>query len=315
MVLGTLTPVRPMRWWSGALLATAFTVLAGACRTVAGSLLSAEAPYLAFIAAVLLSAVVGGLSAGAVASVLGGLVANWRFVGTPTSLEFSGSHLWDLVIFLVVSGSIVLVAGTMSAALRREAKLADELAMVSREYKHRVINVLTVAEALARQTGRHARTAEEFQRGLLDRLQALARAQSLLLEKHGQPVPLAPLVDKILSPYNIEARLDGIPTTPDVKVHPSHAVTLALLLNELATNATKYGSLSVPEGRLRLTWLRCPRGVTLTWKELQGPPVTPPQRTGFGSKLFKAGFAQSGGSLDLNYEPDGLRCQMRLPCI
>lgn len=318
MVPGTLTPSRPISWWWTMLLAVAFTLLAGATRAVAAGLLGTEAPYLVFIAAVLLSAVVGGLPAGVVAAVLGGLIANWQFVDAPGGLEFRGSQFWDLVTFLLVSTFIALVAGTMSAALRREASLAEELGLVGREYQHRVTNVLTLAQALARQTGRHAQTVAEFEHKLLDRLQALARAQVLLLEKRGQPVGLAPLVDKILSPYNIDERLDATAATraiPDVRVDSSQAVTLALLLNELATNATKYGSLSVPEGRLHLAWASGARAVTLTRKELRGPPVRPPRRAGFGSKLFKAGLAQPGGSLKLDYEPDGLRCELTFACV
>lgn len=316
MVFGALTPLRPIKWWVGLLLAVAITVLAGASRLFVGGLLATDARYLVFIAAVLLSAIVAGRLSGAFAAVLGGLIPNLGFVGAPATLGFRDLHLWDLVVFLLVSGFIVLLAGTMSAALRRQTRLAGELAVVSQEYRHRVMNVLSLAQALAQQTGSHAATVAEFEHNLLDRLQALARAQGLLIKNQGQPVPLRPLVDEILSPYNIEARLDAPAATPDVRVDSSLAVVLALLLNELATNATKYGSLSVPEGRLHLGWASGSRGMmTLTWKELQGPPVRAPRRAGFGSKLFKAGFAQSGGSLKLDYEPDGLRCQLTFVCL
>lgn len=301
------------------LLAIGLTLVAGAGRASAESLLGTNAPYLIFIAAVLLSAVVGGRTAGALAAVLGGLAANWSFGAS--HLEIRDSHLWNLVLFLLVSGLIVLVAGTMSAALRREARLASELAVVSREYQHRVMNVLTMAQALAHQTARYAPTVAEFEHKLIDRLQALARAQDLLLREHGQPTPLPLLVDNILAPYDIADKLDATDATdataatPDVKVDSSVAVVLALLLNELATNATKYGSLSVPRGRLHLAWSSAPHAVILTWKELQGPPVTPPRRAGFGSKLFRAGFAQAGGALKLDYEPDGLRCRLTFACL
>lgn len=296
------------------LLAIGLTVVAAASRGVAAGLLGTEAPYLMFIAAVLVSAVVGDRPAGALTAVLSGLIANWSFVGG-SNLELHGSHLWDLVLFLLVSSVIVLVAGTMNAALRREARLADELAVVSREYQHRVRNVLTICQALAQQTARYAPTVAEFEQKLLDRLQALARAQDLLLQTHGQPTPLPPLIDNILAPYDIATRVDATTAMPDVRVDSSVAVVLALLLNELATNATKYGSLSVPRGRLHLAWSRVPHAVTLTWKELQGPPVTPPRRAGFGSKLFRAGFAQGSGSLKLDYKPDGLQCRLTFACL
>lgn len=302
------------------LLAIGLTLVAAASRGVAAGLLGTEAPYLMFIAAVLISAVVGDRPAGAFAAVLSGLIANWSFVGG-SYLELRGSHLWDLVLFLLISSVIVLVSGTMNAALRREARLADELAVVSREHQHRVRNVLTIAQALAQQTARYAQTVAEFEQKLLDRLQALARAQDLLLQTHGQPTPLPPLIDNILAPYDIATRVDATDATdataatPDVRVDASVAVALALLLNELATNATKYGSLSVPRGRLHLAWSRVPHAATLTWKELQGPPVTPPRRAGFGSRLFRAGFAQASGALKLDYEPDGLKCRLTFACL
>lgn len=312
MVFGTLTPIRPLRWWSGILLGAGFTLMAAAMRAGAAGLLGTEAPYLVFIAAVLLSAVIGGWPAGATAGVLGGLIVNWRFVSA-SDLEIHSSQPGNLVIFLLVSGLIVVVGGTMSAALRREAGLAEELALVGREYQHRVTNVLTIAQALAHQTARYSPTVADFEQKLLDRLQALARAQDLLLKEYGEPTPLPPLVDEILAPYDIAGRLDAPARPPDVRVDSSVAVALALILNELATNATKYGSLSMPRGRLRLTWSSVPHAVILTWKELQGPPVTPPRRAGFGSRLFESGFAQAGGALKLDYEPDGLQCRLTLP--
>lgn len=316
MLCGAQMALRPTKWWASVLLAVAVTLLAGASRIFAGGLLATDARYLVFIGAVLFSAVAAGRLAGAVAALLGGLIPNLGFAGAPPTLGFRDLHPWDLVVFLLVSGFVVLLAGTMSAALRRQTKLAGELTVVSQEYRHRVMNVLSLAQALAQQTGRHAATVAEFEHNLLDRLQALARAQGLLIKNQGQPVPLTPLVNEILSPYDIEARLDAPPATPDVRVDSSLAVVLALLLNELATNATKYGSLSAPEGRLHLGWASGPRGMmTLTWKELRGPPVSAPQRAGFGSKLFKAGLAQSDGSLKLDYEPDGLRCQLTFACL
>ena len=91
------------------------------------------------------------------------------------------------------------------------------------------------------------------------------------------------------------------------------ALTLALALNELGTNATKYGALSVPEGRLSLRWSIDP-ALTLEWRESGGPPVTPPSRTGFGSRMITTMLAKDfGGTVDLRYEPSGVVCRLDAP--
>jgi two-component sensor histidine kinase len=90
------------------------------------------------------------------------------------------------------------------------------------------------------------------------------------------------------------------------------AVTLSLLLNELATNATKYGALSVPKGRLELGWIERADGIVIEWKEHGGPRVTPPTKVGFGTKLLSTALRRTSGGVDLRYDPDGVHCIISL---
>jgi two-component sensor histidine kinase len=108
-------------------------------------------------------------------------------------------------------------------------------------------------------------------------------------------------------------------TGPPVRLAPNAVVTLNLAFHELATNAAKYGALSAPEGHVEVTWtLRRPRKkepiVEIVWRERGGPPVRPPERRGFGSRLLERGLAQEfGGKVRLDFAPEGVECHICLP--
>jgi two-component sensor histidine kinase len=89
-------------------------------------------------------------------------------------------------------------------------------------------------------------------------------------------------------------------------------VTLALVLHELATNAAKYGALSVPQGRLAVSWQTSGRVLTIDWIESGGPPVRPPSRQGFGGKLLQSALAAYHGGVHCEFEPTGLKCRISL---
>ena len=96
---------------------------------------------------------------------------------------------------------------------------------------------------------------------------------------------------------------------PSREMSPHHALALSLALHELGTNAAKYGALSVPEGRIHLTWRIDAAVLQLDWRESGGPPVTPPSRHGFGSRLLEEGLVHDLGSeTKLDYTADGVRC-------
>ena len=127
------------------------------------------------------------------------------------------------------------------------------------------------------------------------------------------------VVEQTLRPH------DGAPARvaaagPPVRLAPNAAVTLNLAFHELATNAAKYGALSVPGGLVEATWTlkRC-KGeeapvLEVLWRERGGPPVRPPERRGFGSRLLERGLAQEfGGTVRLDFAPEGVECRIRLP--
>lgn len=196
-------------------------------------------------------------------------------------------------------------------AENRQKTLIDEL-------NHRVKNTLATVQSLAAQTARHAVSAPDLYEKLEARLLALSRAHDLLTQRHWENAPLNSLVKEILSPIasggSERIRIEGPPTY----VTTREALNLTMVLNELATNAVKYGALSVEGGRVVIDWAVEPQGDTkqllLTWREAGGPAVTPPTRRGLGSRLMERCIERDlGGELDPAYFPEGLVCRISIP--
>lgn len=179
-------------------------------------------------------------------------------------------------------------------------KLAqDQRVLLLNELNHRIKNTLATVQAIAEQTLRAAETPAATRADLAARLMALSRAHDVLLQENWAGADLAALVDQALAPYRQTGRplpADG----PDIRLSPNQAVALSLTLHELATNAVKYGALSVPDGGIRVSWnlsndAAGGRHMTLLWAESDGPSVTPPTRSGFGSRLIERTFGNGSG--------------------
>ncbi len=188
--------------------------------------------------------------------------------------------------------------------IARSKFLAEELV-------HRVKNTLATVLALASQTFK----GDEFkeQRASFNgRIQTLSDAYNLLTEHSWTATSMRAVVEGALAPFRTGTGRIAI-SGPDVEIKPAQALTLALAINELATNAAKYGALSVPGGTISLTWTIDPL-LRLEWIEAGGPAVTPPARIGFGSKLIKTLLAKDfGGTVDLDYRPAGVTCVLSAP--
>ena len=191
-----------------------------------------------------------------------------------------------------------------------------EREMLVAELNHRVKNLFAVVRALVTQ-GNGARSAEDYRLVLLGRMDALARTHDLLFESHWRGAELRSLA-AALQPFGgarAEAiEIDGAP----VALSARQALSLSLVLHELATNAAKYGALSVPHGRVRLSWEIEPaergRRVRLRWQEHGGPPVTAPEAAGFGTQLIRRTFGyELDGTADLTFESEGLRLEATFP--
>lgn len=190
--------------------------------------------------------------------------------------------------------------------------------LLLRELNHRVKNTLAMLQSLARQTLRQTSDPKEFMIAFAGRLQSISEAHGLLSDREWGDVHLSALIAKQLSPHvrdyheQIEIHKDEILLGPD------QAIGLGLVLHELATNASKYGALSRPDGKIVLTARRIDEDghkiLHMTWVEIGGPPVTPPTRHGFGSILIERSLDKvMGSSVKVEYLPAGLTAIIHLP--
>ena len=201
----------------------------------------------------------------------------------------------------------------------RDRKEADEQReLLTHELSHRVKNTLAVVQALARQQGVDDMTVAEYRDGLVGRVQALARAHDQLLKTNWRSADLKILVEDTLAAYTDAGRNAVKIEGPQIRLNPKQGVGLALILHELATNASKYGSLCREDGRLEVTW-RPVRGdagrmVNLSWRESGGPPVSAGAGKGFGLGLIeKASSYELQGKAELRFEPEGLNVEIEFP--
>lgn len=195
---------------------------------------------------------------------------------------------------------------------------AQRTRLLLKELNHRVKNTLAMLQSLARQTLRQTSDPAEFMTAFAGRLQAISEAHGLLSDHEWGTIRLADLIAKQLLPH-VSAYADQIELHKDeVSLGPDQAVGLGLVLHELATNAVKYGSLSVPKGKVVLTARNVvEEGETvlhLTWTEVGGPPVSEPERRGFGSILIERSLDKVlGSSVKVEYLPAGVTALIRLP--
>jgi light-regulated signal transduction histidine kinase (bacteriophytochrome) len=183
------------------------------------------------------------------------------------------------------------------------------------ELNHRVKNILSLVKSIARQTGATAASVEDYAEAMEGRLRALAYAHDQSLQS-GSGGDLATLIAAEATLHRYGDGADRIATDgPPIGLSDRCFGVIALVLHELMTNAAKYGALSVPEGRLSLSWHLSPRGdCVLVWSEAGGPTVSPPTRSGFGSKLIQTTMDYDlGGSAKVIYAPTGLQAELVIP--
>ena len=200
---------------------------------------------------------------------------------------------------------------------RKEAE--DRQKLLIDELNHRVKNTLATVQSLASQTARETDTPEAFRDAFEGRLIALSQAHDQLTRRHWVSADLRAIVSAVTAPYRTPSQ-DRIEISgDDVTLTPRAALTLALVFHELTTNAVKYGALSTPAGRIETHW-RVVRGPSqppvlwIEWRERDGPAVTAPLRSGFGSRFIQGSVAvELQGTAKLNFEAAGLRCTMEFP--
>jgi PAS domain S-box-containing protein len=203
------------------------------------------------------------------------------------------------------------MAVDVTESRRAEAELrASErhLRLMVDELNHRVKNTLAIVQGLAQQSFRGGEVPADARHGFEGRLAALAAAHDLLTRSNWEGAELGELVEAVVAAHcGDRVRIEG----PPLHLVPKLAVTLALALHELCTNAVKYGALSAPGGRVTVAWTRRGDRLALRWEESGGPPVTAPGKRGFGTRMIERALAgEPGGRAGLDFRAEGLACEI-----
>ena len=187
------------------------------------------------------------------------------------------------------------------------------------ELNHRVKNTLATVQSIAAQTLRSSKNAVQFKESFEGRLLALSMTHNLLTLKSWREADLHDITEQELAPYKREADERVVIDGPKVNLPPRYAINLGLVLHELVTNASKYGALSVPTGRLDLSWSVThatdrPTTLRIRWRESGGPPVQPPKRQGFGSRLIQRSIeGELDGHMILDFATTGVNYDICVP--
>jgi len=289
------------------LFSIACVAFATAVRMGLGLISPDSAVFAAYYSATLVSALVGGAEVGGLAAVLGGVAAWQLFV--PPDWDLASFRLEQIVSFALYGTSSVVIIWAAESYRSLTQRLRQEQArrqLLNRELVHRMKNMLASVQAIL---GHSLRNQDALLETVSARLAVLGATNELLLESERQGAPLREILARELTPYGLSrCRLQG----DDVACPPTIAVTLALIVHELTTNAAKYGALSTPQGRVDVTWSSEAGRLDLDWVESGGPPATAPTREGFGSKLVRSGVRHHHGGVDYAFESSGLRCRFWL---
>jgi PAS domain S-box-containing protein len=192
----------------------------------------------------------------------------------------------------------------------------DKRDLMVGELRHRLKNLVTIIDALAKNSKIPDEPAvDQYLKKFLGRLHALGAAGDLVLVGQRMAIETGAVVRATLAPFMADNSARFYIAGPVLQLSEETGGTLALAVHELATNAIKYGALSVPEGRVSLTWSRSPiaggERILIEWKERGGPTPLPPNKEGFGSRVIRFVVArEKDGSVDIDYETDGLRCRI-----
>jgi PAS domain S-box-containing protein len=211
-------------------------------------------------------------------------------------------------------GEARLAVGTSLDITERKAA-EERRALLMGELAHRAKNGIAILMAIVSQTARGQETVEGFLELIMARLQAMADSQDLVTEAGGRAVALADVVTRALKPFGL-GRVDLDAGLGDVTLRGDMAIGMGLLVHEMATNAVKYGSLSAAGGRIAVGLDGAPEGrAAFTWREAGGPPVSPPEKPGFGTRLLQLVLRPQGGDVSFAFDPDGFRARVEFPTV
>lgn len=317
------------------LTATLLVVVTGMVRA---AFITSLLPWLLFIPIILVVALTMGRRTGLYAVVASALTAALSIPHFDATFWLTNAQWVASALFIVVNAMIVTVAAEVRAGFMRARQASadyrhlaeqreqdarqlavanasllekeEQAKLLAGELGHRLKNLLAITQAVASQTLRQATDLPTATDALSVRLAALGRATDVLTASSWEAADMHTLARSVIDGHAGGVRLDG----PPIRFNAQVSLALALVLHELATNATKYGALSNGTGHVDLQWAIRPDSTaaddprfTLTWREVDGPLVEPPKRQGFGSLLIERSLrSYFRGLISMNYEPSGL---------
>ncbi|MEM9969937.1 MAG: CheR family methyltransferase [Pseudomonadota bacterium] len=225
------------------------------------------------------------------------------------------TRIWESDWEPLYSGGEIIAVSVTVRDITDQVRTAESLRRVMKELEHRVKNMLANVTALMNQARREVTSEKEVYEKLAARIDALAKTHALLTAEQWSSARLYEIIaPETISIYGEDrVVLEG----PDLRVNSQATLALGMTIHELATNAAKYGAFSVDKGKVRITWshINDVKGdrLTIVWQETDGPEVTPPEESGFGTELIAAAVdANLGGESTAHWEKGGLRFEMQL---
>jgi len=283
-------------------------------------------PWLLFIPVALLAALLMGKTVGLYSAGLAAILAGVSIARPNTPFLLTSAQWTGTVLFMLVAVGVVLLAAELRAAFRRARLLVRQLAtanehlhrqeeereLLKGELEHRLKNLLSIVQAVAGQTLRKASDLKSAEEDLSFRLAALARASEILTGSNWAGADLHDIAEAAVAAHRGQRHRISL-SGPPVRFTARVALALALTFHELATNATKYGALSDDGGRVEVQWSLDPGAepdecrFRLRWQEIGGPPVSPPRRRGFGSRVIERSMrAYFHGEAEIAYPKEGV---------
>ena len=261
--------------------------------------------FTTFYPAVLFATLWGGAGVGIFSTILAGIVSWWAFLPAFSLLQplTRGDEI-NLLTFILASITIVWATDHYRRLTKRLQDEENFRKLAVDELAHRLKNKLATIQAIVNfRLREHPHVRDE----IAGALTALTATDDLITAAQGQGAGIGDILSTELAPYDV-SRISM--AGPDCLLSPKLALTMALLVHELATNAAKYGALSSGAGKLSIDWALSDTCLKLDWRESGGPPVSPPSHNGFGTRLFLRALEQFSGKVDATFAPSGLVCTL-----
>ena len=263
--------------------------------------------FTTFYPAVLFATLLGGARVGLFATIFGGIICWWQFLPPYVSLlPLRSSDEINLIAYFVSSALIVWATEHYRSLNKRLSNEEHFRELAVSELAHRLKNKVATIQAII---NLRLRESPEEREEISSALSALIATDELILKSQGAGASIRDILAAEISAYDFSrVSIEG----PRCFLPPAVAMTFALLVHELTTNAAKYGALSNATGNISISWLLSGSRINFIWRESGGPTVNPPSHTGFGTRLFQRALVQFDGTVNAVFAPTGLICNLSL---